>query len=120
MVAEEKMKVQNGEIVEEAEVEVEEALVLLWNCWWNLVKEWSAERIWEVGVGVEADETKSSVASVVAMVMTSLLLLLKEGHLNEQVWETVDIVEKLFWVAMMSADAMLVETKLTVKLVMMK
>lgn len=59
MVAEEKMKVQNGEIVEEAEVEVEEALVLLWNCWWNLVKEWSAERIWEVGVGVEADETKS-------------------------------------------------------------
>ena len=34
VVAEEKMKVQNGEVVEEAEVEVEEALLLLWNCWW--------------------------------------------------------------------------------------
>lgn len=53
MVAEEKMNVQNAEVVGE----VEEALVLLWNCWWDLVKVLSAEEIWEVGV--EADETKS-------------------------------------------------------------
>lgn len=57
MVAEEKMNVQNAEVVGEVEAEVAEALVLLWNCWWDLVKVLSAEKIWEVGV--EADETKS-------------------------------------------------------------
>lgn len=57
MVAEEKMTVQNVEVVVEVEAEVEVALVLLRNWWWDLVKERNAERIWEVGV--EEEETKS-------------------------------------------------------------